>query len=501
MVRLLLVSIVVWLGAGSAARAQSPTTATAPGIDASARPTPRDSSVVGTRRDPFAVHAAPVLDVAPILFPALIPVLDSELPPLPTVRDAIWSELMPYANELFYAPLSTRFAGGTLNRRHRQRLDSYRIARDGALSELRSALAGGDASVLETLRTGQDKLLADLVVGADALRRDLYRGGFAVSDGDWNQHRNWRLGDPHSKRTPQELLYDEFSVVRAAIYYQEGLAPEQRQLLREVVAELAEALGERQVDLNASFVPEHVIYFLPHGSRIRLPEGLPAEVSSEIARFVEEKTALKRELRDALFTLDRESESRREKALQELAERQAPRLSALEPLAEQIRRRLAGRSAPPAPVAHGALPGELLARIDAYLRDKAELQRAAQRQAEATPNRRSKPSASAGRAALAEFEERNRASLAALAVEARAIREEVARAAASSPEKSDKSVDALLADFAAAFKQQQLQTLYREYRLATLHPGLSPAQRQLLFDAAIAALDLPGVKEWQALPE
>ena len=75
------------------------------------------------------------------------------------------------------------------------------------------------------------------------------------------------------------------------------------------------------------------------------------------------------------------------------------------------------------------------------------------------------------------------------------------RVAAHSPAGATKSVDALLADFAAAFKQQQLRALYQDYRTAVLQPGLTPAQRELLFNAAVAALDLTGLKDWQAVPE
>lgn len=475
----------------------------APGVESGARPMPRDTTIVGTGRDPFTFAPTAKLDVLPVFFPAAIPVLDSELPPAPAVRDAIWNDLAPYANELFYAPLGTRFSNGELNRRHRQRLEAYRAARDTALAGLRSSLPSQSPEGTADTAATSDAQFADLVAQADALRRDLYRGGFAASNGDWNQHRNWRLGEEKTKRTPQELLYDEFSVLRAAIYYQEGLAPEQRHLLREIVTELAEALGDRRASLlENSFAPQHIIYFLPHGSRVRLPDLLPTALARDVAEFTAAKDELKRELRDSLFALDRESASRREKALQDLAAQQAPRLEALEPLAERIRVGLATLAdSANLPLAHATLPSALETRITAYLREKSELQRAAQQQAELAPAARGKTSAAASRAALANFEERNRARFAALAAEARAIREEVARAAAASPDSAAKSVDALLADFAAAFKHQQLQALYRDYRVAVLQPGLSPTQRRLLFDAAVAALDLPGVKDWQAIPE
>jgi capsule polysaccharide export protein KpsE/RkpR len=85
------------------------------------------------------------------------------------------------------------------------------------------------------------------------------------------------------------------------------------------------------------------------------------------------------------------------------------------------------------------------------------------------------------------------AQIAALNAEAEAIRGELARHAAARPgANTSRSVDELLREFAEAFKHQQLATLYAEYRTAVLEPGLSPAQRRLLFDGAVADLKLPG---------
>lgn len=486
-----------------ASRGQDAAGLTTPGVsDTGARPVPRDPVILGPTRDPFgAPFSSPQnrLSLQPIFFPAPPPVLDAALPAPPSVRDKIWTELAPETNELFYAPLSTRFSSGDLNRRHRQRLDAYRTARAAALAELRTQLTADHptpaarAEALATLGRTLDPKLTALTTTADELRRDLYRGSLLDLSGDWNLHRNWHLGQETPKRSPQEALYDEFSVLRAAIYYQEGLAPAQRQLLREIVIELAEALGDRDTPaFGESFEPEQVVFFLPHTARFRVPAGLDEALAAEIAAFTAAKAALKQELREALFTLDRESSGRRERALQELATRQAPRLAALESMAERIR---AGLAAQPGAVhADGptGLPPELAARIDRYLREKSEVQRAAQQQAQAS---------AASRASLAEFEARNRARLAALATEARAIRDEVARFSAGDGAAGPKSVEALLADFMGAFKLQQLQSLYADYRNAVLSPGLSPAQRQLLYDAALAALDSTGTKDWQAVPD
>lgn len=475
--------------------------------DTGARPAPRD--VFGTAPTQGPVGQPPKL--SPVFFPPTPPVLEAELPPTPSIRDSIWVELAPFIHDLFYAPLGTRLSEGNLNRRHRQRLETFRTARDAALAELLAVLdqpavrPAERTAALAALATTLDPRLAALTAAADDLRHELYAGAFLVSDADWSQHRNWRLGREHAKRTPQEILYDEFSVLRAAIYYQEGLAPAQRQLLREVVMELATALGEREPAVAAAdeFAPAQIIFFLPHGARVRLPAELPPELARELAAFTATKARLRGELRDALFTLDPESPGRRERALQELAARQAPELAALEPQAERIRLALAALPAEPAATARPGLDPALAARIENYLREKAELQDAARREAlapPATPAHR-RPDTQAQRAALADFEGRNRARLAALADEARAIRTAVAQATAAAHEPGGKSVDALLADFALGHRQRQLQLLHLNYRRAVLAPGLSPAQRELLFGAALAAFALPGVKDWQAVPE
>lgn len=498
-------AVLALLGASPLAHGQAEATITGSqsgsGGAGQSRPAPRDPNFLrDAQHFPGLANQTSLTELMPVYFPATVPALETELPPAPAVRDPIWTELAGEANELFFAPLSSRLAKGGLDRRQRERLELYRRKRTAALTDLRASLTANGV----TADTATDSTLGELATMADGLRRDLYRGGFLVADADWNQHRNWRLGDPGTKRTAQELLADELAVLRAATFYQEGLSGPQRQLLREIVIELAAALGDNDAGNASDFAPDETIFFLPHGSRVRLPVDVPAALAARIDALTAEKRALKRELRDALFTLDRESDSKRERSLRELATKQESRFAALEAAAEAIRRELAAVSSerPAAPRSH--LPPELERRLETYLRNKANLQRVARQQAQpetAKGGAKREPSAEAARAALAAFEADNRTRIAALAAEARALREEVARVAASSPAGATKSVDALLADFATAFKQQQLQALYQDYRTAVLQPGLTSAQRELLFNAAVAGLDLTGLKDWQAVPE
>jgi hypothetical protein len=464
--------------------------------DTGARPGPRDPRSTVPLVAPNNVLVTSTPKLSPVFFPAPVPVLDAPLPPAPTVRDAIWAELAPYGNELFFAPLGTRLSSGELSRKARSMLEKYRDGKAAILADLRKTLAMPAAerpAALAALRARTDPRLADLERVADDLRRELYRGGFLASNADWNAYRNWRLGE-ESARTAQEQLYDEFSVLRAAIYYQEGLSLDQRHLLREIVLERAEAIGDRP-PAGEGFEVEQTVFFLPHGSRLKVASDWPSEIAGAFAEFTAKKEALKRELRTALFDLDREGTGKREKVLQELAAKQGPAFAELEAQAEAIRVRLATVAAAERTPAGGVLPAELAARINRYLADKAELQRAAQQVQE--PGRKGRPAAT-DRNALAEFEEQHRTKLAALAAEARAIRTEVARVSA---ETGGKTVDTLLADFAEAFRLQQVRTLYGDYRTAMLAPGIAPRLRQLLFDAAVAVFDVPGTKEWQAVPE
>jgi hypothetical protein len=483
------------------------------------RPTPREATDIDSSSDtvvpeltgnlhPGSDEGSPRLSqLLPVYFPAAAPLLDSDPPPAPAVRDPIWAELAPYINEPFLAPLSTRLSQGPLNRRLRQRLDAYRASGAVMLVELRNHLSGvtNDTSLAELARK-QEPHWHELVRTADQIRRELCTSRFLNRSTDWNAYRNWHLGETTGKRSAQDVLNDQFSVFRAAIYYQEGLSTNQRHLLREISSELAETLGNKNSrPIADSFEPANIIYFHPYGSRIRLPDLLPALLEKEVEAFTQTKASLKTELREALVRLDRENDSKKERLLQELAQRQEPRFDELVRLAEKIRGQLAALPVSAQPPVQPGLPPSLAARIDAYLREKSALQQAAQKQSQDRKTSRDSSGshrASDGKSALIDFENQNRERLAALSREAAKIREEVAAfTTGRAGEISSKSVDVLLAEFMRAFKYQQMQNQYRDYRAAVLTPGLSPGQRQLLYDAALASLDLVGDKDWQAVPE
>jgi hypothetical protein len=72
----------------------------------------------------------------------------------------------------------------------------------------------------------------------------------------------------------------------------------------------------------------------------------------------------------------------------------------------------------------------------------------------------------------------------ALATEFQALRAEISRYQAALPQaKTSANVDELVAHFVKSYKVQELWNRYSDYRTAVLLPGLSPAQRRLLFNA------------------
>jgi len=384
-----------------------------------------------------------------------------------------------------------------------------------------AALRGSDTAArrqaLAALAAEQEVALAALERTADELRREFFRARFLGGGGDWSRYRAWHL-EPADLDAPRpEVRTRELRVLRAAVFYQEGLSSAQRRLVRELVMEQAAFLHVpgAGVDLPPGEAAR-VIFFSPDTARLPLPENLPVGLRERIDRYEREKTDLKRELRTRLVVLDADrNASRRVRALQDLAAEQNARLIGLEQMADDIREELARAGIALAPPEPPALPGALEGRVAAYLREKGELQKVAQdrlsqalaefdrvepdQKAAQRPTRR----AAVVRSTVDAFHADHAAQIGALNAEADAIRGALAQHAAATPASSPrKSIDALITEFAEAFKRQQLASLYAEYRTAMLEPGLSPAQRRLLFDGAIADLKLPGaLRSAQVTPD
>jgi hypothetical protein len=467
----------------------------------------------------------------PIFFPPVPPPLDTPAPAPPVGEAALVApdELALYIDEPFYAPLSTRLAQGNLTDTLRRRLDAYQAAKmdlqaqlQGKLVALSSADAATKESALAAFAREQTPRLVALEATAEQLRSDLLRGGLVgvfSGTGDWNEHRTWRLGTGRLARDGDETLAAKFRVARAAVFYQDGLSPAQRRLLREVAMELqVQAFKPAGA---ASPADDGLMFFSPDTARVRLPANLPPALAEKMAAYHREKSMLKSQLRETLFQQDRATKGARAQALKQLAATQTPRLAALDQLAEDIRRDLAmnpNHSIAPNTI---AFPPRLASRIAAYQKDRAALQEAIHAKLEEisrilpptyfkvvqNPNNptgentlalelRTMAGSSENRQlaqqAITRFNHEHRGQAAALAQEYAGIRAATTEFAAVHPElMQGKSVESLMQEFVTASIQKEARPLYADYNVAVFQPGLSPEQRRLLFGAALQKLGLP----------
>ncbi|MSU24406.1 MAG: hypothetical protein EXS32_11355 [Opitutus sp.] len=423
-------------------------------------------------------------------------------------------ELAFYVNEAFYAPLSTRLAREDLTPVLRQRLDTYRAAKLAAQSQVREALDAtreADAptrqQTLETLARQQAPRIAELEQTAEKLREDL-----VTSEYHWSALREWHLGERNARGdSPFEIS----QVMRAAAFYQVGLLPAQRRLLREIAMELAVAGN----DAASAAAAQPYLFFPPEPARVLLPDDLPADLAAKVAAYQTKKSALKKELYDTVYAQDHATFAfLRASGLKTLAEKQAARLTALDALAEDIRRGLVQQ---PPPVVKPPLPPVLMARVSTLLQARTALQketmakieelRAAYERAPiqlgynfetdglkyvVVPGRgaRNRPPEELARiiepvrAAMAAIAENYGRHFADMVNETESIRRETAGHLGS---EKPPAIEAALAAATRYALRQESEEAFREYREAVFEPGLSSGQRRLLFDGAIEKLNLP----------
>ncbi|MFM7750204.1 MAG: hypothetical protein ACKPB0_07290, partial [Opitutaceae bacterium] len=237
----------------------------------------------------------------PVFFPPTPPPLGRALPRSnpPAGRLAAPPEMAAYVNEPFYPALATRLALKRLPDRLKVRVEEYRRTKVALLAELRAGLERAQtlspaerAAAFEALAGKQAGPLRTLEETAEALRRDL-----GSSDLSWNAYRQWHLGDNERRGfSPSEIA----QVMRAAAYYQDALLPAQRRLLREISLELLNA-GENP---EAAAANHPYLFFPPEPARITVPPDLPPEVAAKLADYETRKSALKKELFDAVFAHD-----------------------------------------------------------------------------------------------------------------------------------------------------------------------------------------------------
>lgn len=458
---------------------------------------------------------------APIFFPPTPPPLGRALPPTPPAegRLAASAEMAAHINEPFYPQLATRLATRKLSTRLRERVDAYRERKAKLTEEMRAELgrtqvlpAAERAAALGGLAVRQREPLRALEAEAEELRRDLQ-----VADQTWGALRQWRLGKNERRGfSPLEIA----QVMRSYAYYQNGLLPAQRRLLREIALEL-QAAGETA---EAAAVNQPHLFFPPEPARVLAPDDLPPEVATRLAHYQARKAALKKELFDAVHAHDGQAFPWLQgNTMSALARRQEVPLAELERLAEEIRQGLAGNPEP-APLAERTpLPPVLQERVAALLREVAAAQQSAVTRIEALlagardlpvqanyrfdsegirfvvvplrGERGAKPAApdtpvrlTALREGISAVAEDYGRRLAGFVNERDAIRTEAG--ALLQLGRADRLDQALQTAMRVANARETLE-VYRDYRTALFAPGLSPEQRRLLFDQVIVRLELP----------
>lgn len=469
--------------------------------------------------DGFGEGPRPVTRL-PIFFPPSPPPLDRPVTRAVTpARGRLTppAELARYVNEPFYAALGTRLFTSTLTEKLRQQLDGYAAIRRTLLQELHAELdrlrdAEDEARrpALETLARQQASRLAELGKTAEQLRHDLI-----VSQGSWGAHRDWHLTNRADRGfSPIEIA----QVMRGYAFYEDGLLPAQRRLLREISIELMMAAD----DMATATAAQPHVFFPPEPARILLPEELPADLAAKVAAYQTKKSTLKKELYDAVSADDGATLGFLRGGLKPLAAKQAARLSELDTLAEELRRGLAAQAVAVQPVERSPLPASLTTRLNMLLRERENLQRETTNQIEAliarvrelpvqvsysfeadglryvvVPRRARQDAAAA--AQIAALTDQLRKDLATIADnfgrqvaqqinEGDAIYREAADVVGT---KAQDVVDKALVAARRAAAQRENADAYRDYRTAVFTPGLSPEQRRLLFGSAVEKLELP----------
>lgn len=432
-----------------------------------------------------------------------------------------------YVGEPFFPALSTRLSMGPLDTRTADRVAAYMKQRHALTNELQDVLVTLEGveplareRELRAFAVVQTPRVAALEAEAAKIAKEIAVGRPLVGkSADWRDHHSWRLGD--AKSVPARSAgMAEFQVLRAAGFYEPDLLPEHRGWLEEfTIEERARYLGRISAALAArtSFGsrPDHdVIFFSPEGARLRLP-ALPPELNTRLADYLRDKALLKDELRAVLVSNDQASDRKRASVLRQLGESQWPRIVALAEQAEGIRRDLAALPPPPPPPLPPQIPLELVARMAAWKKDKAALDRERLAHMNAV-SRLPSLSESIARGTMErdfwsfaerrrrvetaseEFLRENADRYAALAAENKNLSAELnqfAQAHLDPATGQPMNLRGLIASISVSegyFDQiAREEVLYKNYKLAMLEPGLSPEQRRLLFRAARVALSQP----------
>jgi hypothetical protein len=261
-----------------------------------------------------------------------------------------------------YPALSTRLFALDLNPALEARLHAYRAKRlleVNALLNLFVTLQNQPGEEqerqLREFAQTQTPALVGLEADAERLREEVIADGFSNRI-DWNANRRWKVGAVGTGADVGELEA-EFQVVRATAFYQKGLIPQQRGLLREARDRTA-SRSEKARGLPAVRSESDAMFFSPETSRFRLPAGLSLAAREKIGTYNGQKASLKNQLRETIIAQDKAPPAVRAAAFEALADEQWPHFAALEELARTSDGCLSPASSPrPRPRRHGFPPG------------------------------------------------------------------------------------------------------------------------------------------------
>lgn len=452
-----------------------------------------------------------------IFFPPLPPPLD----PAVTIRvpaalhPSAPAELAEYVGEIFYPQLGTRLHAQRISDKQRQQLASYRATKQALQREIQRELAqtrtfepARRREALEALARRQGPAVAALEQSAEQLRVSLIDPELA-----WNTHRQWHLASPDRRAfSPLEIA----QVIRACAFYEKHLTLAQRGLLREIVHELALA----DMTVAAASAAQTHVFFSPSPARIRWREDAPPAATALFARYQSRKASLKKELYDAVVRNDGGAKLFRGAWLAELAAKQAAELAAIEALAEEIRRGL-----PPPPSLEALLPRTALSprlaeEIAALQRRREAIRKEATLQLEAISSRlreqevflrinfrfeidglkfiviptrppitaETKEQVQSVGVEISAIADAYGRDLAGCANREDVLRTEIGAAIGSN---RPAAIDDAFHDAIRAVEASRNAAAFVDYQAAVYEPGLSPAQRRVLFDAAVEKFELP----------
>ncbi|HVZ63948.1 MAG TPA: hypothetical protein VG936_05110 [Lacunisphaera sp.] len=403
--------------------------------------------------------------------------------------------------ETFFVGFAILAGRGGLSDDESKRIVSYQQARQQLLDEIRAKLAeladappAARAAGLSTLAAQQTIRLEALAREEEDIRSELAWVGPKFG-------RALAFGAAAGQAESPRLLF-------AANFY-DGLSIEQRMLLAEIAHPEASAF---ETIAGGPPAAGDIVLFLPATSRVHLPAGMSPELAEKVRVFGREKANLADELRQTVLRDDYILSSTRTHRLEALAAAQAPRFAALEARAEEIRRELANLGFRGHPDELD-LPMELTQRVGSFYARKMHVRR--ELLTELRTLRREHPGVgfefnltdrgdglqivqtgkdAQAAAAVAKFNASQAPLYAGFIQESESLRREIEQYLRHNPGRSNRSVDQLAADFVRAYAARRTAEQYRDYGRAVLEPGLSFAQRRLLFTAALWPAKQPAAK-------